>query len=114
MELLLGQARVHDAMNDIEQGVKLYKQVRSSLGCPLIPALAYALLYICSALWSKVGCFPDPFKGGCAYLGWPTPVTILPLGWLANWCHNSMNALWYNTSILCLECSLHGAVMAVF
>lgn len=27
MELLLGQARVHDALNDLEQGVKLYKQV---------------------------------------------------------------------------------------
>ena len=26
-ELLLGQARVHDALNDLEQGVKLYKQV---------------------------------------------------------------------------------------
>ena len=27
IDLLLGQARVHDALNDLEQGVKLYKQV---------------------------------------------------------------------------------------
>ena len=31
IDLLLGQARVHDALNDLEQGVKLYKQVRTSL-----------------------------------------------------------------------------------
>lgn len=31
IELLLGQARVHDALNDLEQGVKLYKQVHLSL-----------------------------------------------------------------------------------
>lgn len=29
MELLLGQARVHDALNDLEDGIKLYKQVCS-------------------------------------------------------------------------------------
>lgn len=33
-ELLLGQARVHDALNDLEQGVKLYKQVRLQRGSP--------------------------------------------------------------------------------
>ena len=27
IDLLLGQARVYDALNDLEQGVKLYKQV---------------------------------------------------------------------------------------
>lgn len=33
IELLLGQARVHDALNDLEQGVKLYKQVMPTSLC---------------------------------------------------------------------------------
>ena len=49
MELLLGQARVHDALNNLEEGVKLYKQVCSCL----------ALAQMCNAL----GCLHQRIKG---------------------------------------------------
>ena len=44
VDLLLGQARVHDALNDLEQGVKLYKQVSALSQYILIVAQAYGLI----------------------------------------------------------------------
>lgn len=47
VELLLGQARVHDALNDLEQGVKLYKQVH-----PAFPLCVWPnSLYVWACLW---------------------------------------------------------------
>ena len=42
VDLLLGQARVHDALDDLEQGVKLYKQASALSKYILIVAQAYA------------------------------------------------------------------------